>query len=283
MQHKQRISEELQRMKNLFGYQKGRVISEQITDKQREAMNAGWGPVTDAYAQTLPVDKLGKIIKKEIPQNTTSNPTQSLKQMDDSYVNDKSWKGKKLDKKHGLRQCHSNYKGPCDVIWDGHILNYMPENLWTKKFGMKVPETVEGKDNLPKGTTLPPVDVRSTPSLLKKPVGNKTGIQAFQDWLDQNRSGWLKEYGTLDGKPQRGYGKFGPNTSKAWGLYKDEYLKSLPKQEVEIKKIQVEPVKPPTELKIPTNLPTLQPKQNVQVNKDEEVTFGDEEEGSFGD
>jgi hypothetical protein len=43
-------------------------------------------------------------------------------------------------------------------------------------------------------------------------LGNAEGVKKFQDWL-------------ADGKVNKGkgYGRFGPRTSKAWGQYKSEY------------------------------------------------------------
>jgi hypothetical protein len=52
------------------------------------------------------------------------------------------------------------------------------------------------------------------------------GVKKFQDWLDINHPGWHKKYGTLNKNLLRGYGKYGPNTNRAWNSYKDEYLKT---------------------------------------------------------
>jgi hypothetical protein len=51
------------------------------------------------------------------------------------------------------------------------------------------------------------------------------GVKAFQDWLDENKAGWASGYanGVLN-KLGKGYGRMGPRTTKAWGLFKDEYL-----------------------------------------------------------
>ena len=60
------------------------------------------------------------------------------------------------------------------------------------------------------------------------PASNSNAPQdtkVFQDWLDKNKPGWItgKPYKTLDKKPERGYGKFGPLTQAAWGKYKNEF------------------------------------------------------------
>ena len=53
-------------------------------------------------------------------------------------------------------------------------------------------------------------------------------VTDFQTWLDKNKPGWHDKYNTLGTDPAKGYGKFGPRTSKAWSTYKDEYLKKTP-------------------------------------------------------
>jgi len=55
-------------------------------------------------------------------------------------------------------------------------------------------------------------------------------VKDFQDWLDKNHPGWHDKYNTLNKDTSKGYGKFGPRTSKAWSTsgYKDEYLKKTP-------------------------------------------------------
>jgi len=265
---------EISRMKSLSKHERGVVISEQrynlneqsTTPKQQEASNAGWGPVTDETAKSLPVDANGKIIPKKVEQTTTTqtpakqttpaktggktlydvvvatedkckpgkmyswkevraayqtehpegklgrmeqnlklqkdwnggwrpkcdsqtttdkNTTdkttndQNLKKSDDDYVNDKTWKDDKGIPKvfkegdpeyanfefHGFRQCHSNYKGSCSSIYDGYIGNYVSQNLWEKKFGIKVPELVMGKDNKDKSDTVK-TDSNSTDGML---------------------------------------------------------------------------------------------------------------------
>jgi hypothetical protein len=53
------------------------------------------------------------------------------------------------------------------------------------------------------------------------------GVKKFQTWLDSKHAGWHSKYGTLNDNTLRGWGKYGPNTSKAWSQYKDEYLNGL--------------------------------------------------------
>jgi hypothetical protein len=104
---KQPLTEELSKINYLFGYKKGQVISEQsgiqltevsidaknqgpstnaapstpgggfpgLTEKQKQASAAGWGPVTDEYAKKLPVGPDGKILPK------SNSPKPTVRQM----------------------------------------------------------------------------------------------------------------------------------------------------------------------------------------------------------
>lgn len=49
-------------------------------------------------------------------------------------------------------------------------------------------------------------------------------IKAFQDWLDINQPTWLNGSTLKKGK---GYGTFGPSTTKAWKVYGSSYTKAL--------------------------------------------------------
>lgn len=70
----------------------------------------------------------------------------------------------------------------------------------------------------------PTVQTYKIPAELK----DVNGIKSFQTWLDNNHPGWVKKYGKLEGKPERGYGKFGPNTNRAWNSqWGKDYLNSL--------------------------------------------------------
>jgi hypothetical protein len=65
----------------------------------------------------------------------------------------------------------------------------------------------------------------STPSSIPAELKD---VKDFQDWLDKNYPGWHDKYKTLGKDVAKGYGKFGPRTTKAWATYKDEYLKKTP-------------------------------------------------------
>ena len=81
-----------------------------------------------------------------------------------------------------------------------------------------------------KGSSQPsgskPVSGVKQPIQIPSELKNIDGIKKFQDWLDVNHPGWHSKYGTLNKNLLRGYGKYGPNTNRAWNKYKDEYLKA---------------------------------------------------------
>jgi len=64
---------EISRMKSLFSYQKGVVLSEQTTPNQQKALAMGFGPVSAQYAEQLASQ--GKL-SGEQPQQSTQQPQQ---------------------------------------------------------------------------------------------------------------------------------------------------------------------------------------------------------------
>ncbi len=71
-----------------------------------------------------------------------------------------------------------------------------------------------------------PVSGGKQPIQIPSELKDIDGVKKFQDWLDVNHPGWHRKYGTLNKNLLRGYGKYGPNTNRAWNKYKDEYLKT---------------------------------------------------------
>jgi hypothetical protein len=190
---KKEIISEIIRMKDLFGYKKGVVISEQkkinegaVADKFR-CINPEWNK-TNIY------DENGKSV--ELIQGV-------------GYDSDKV--GNKLS----------------DISFDVNG-NYYVRSSPTGKFSCSSNNRIalDGVEMTPAQNSSTAL---ATPKSLLNKVGEKTGIQAFQDWLDGTHSGWHKKYGTLGSDPKKGYGKFGPNTNAAYNnkTFRDEYLKTL--------------------------------------------------------
>jgi len=230
---KQLISE-VSRMKDLFGYKKGQVISEQdfkpfdpngnypslgignknkLTPKQIEAANAGWGPVTDEFAKTLPVDGSGKIIPKKVDTQV------------DTFSMFPCLKNLKTEKK-----ATATSTGVPMKIGEGNLKQYMFASDGTlysygQEYGKfscgSKPNTIiiNGKEvSIETRTVVKPKVVIQIPKELK----DIEGVKKFQDWMDINHPNWVKGKNLNKGG---GYGKFGPSTNAAWKKYKDEYLK----------------------------------------------------------
>jgi hypothetical protein len=204
---------EVSRMKNLFDYKRGMVISEQIILNEE-----GGSPIAPGTLKTA--------VKAAIDLS-------NLSPEDQNYVSDTSWKSQKPDEDHGMRQCYATgfSNPPCDVIWDGYIHNYMPEDVWVKKFGTQVPDTVGGKDNKAKANTTTSTTTNTNDNYQ---LDTPQKIGEFQTWMDKNYGKWAysKKYNrnyNVGGNPKFGFGVLGPNTKNAWDNknYKEEYLKTL--------------------------------------------------------
>jgi len=210
-------------MKDLFGYKKGQVISEQVTSKQKEAMNAGWGPVTDEIAKSLKVGSDGKILPKEVTQpNSSTDPFAAylcVKKLGPIKTENRDGKSMKF-----VQSVEDN----TDVNIGG--FNYTLSSI---KFFENGDAVIGGKIvkkfSCGTGREIIIDDVKITPKLITKPVvqipkelKDSEGVKKFQDWMDTNHSNWVKGGKNLN--KGGGYGKFGPSTSAAWSKYKNEYL-----------------------------------------------------------
>jgi hypothetical protein len=95
---------------------------------------------------------------------------------------------------------------------------------WAERYGVTNQEIEEArkscgkKDSNAGGGSTPKVTI---PTELKD-------VKDFHDWLDKTHPGWHDKYNTLDQNVSKGYGKFGPRTTKAWARYKNDYLKKTP-------------------------------------------------------
>ena len=59
---------------------------------------------------------------------------------------------------------------------------------------------------------------------IPKELKDIEGVKDFQNWLDQNYPKWHEKYGTLKQSVVRGFGKFGPRTSKWWKSVGEDFL-----------------------------------------------------------
>jgi hypothetical protein len=104
-------------------------------------------------------------------------------------------------------------------------------NTSTKSMTSKNDGKINQKQSIETNTTVNNGDLVSTSIIGLKNVDE---IKKFQDWLDINHPGWHRKYGVLNKNLLRGYGKYGPNTTRAWNnqSYKDEYLKTSNSDEI---------------------------------------------------
>ena len=79
---------------------------------------------------------------------------------------------------------------------------------------------------------VPSIPPKKEVKVVPCPVGKGTTpeIKAFQDWLDDNNKGWLPKYPKgLNSEVNKGYGRCGPNTRKAWAnvTLQNAYVKGV--------------------------------------------------------
>ena len=189
------LNEELGRMKSLFGYEKGKVISEQA--------------ITPGLNTSLPM------FSQQTIANQTPVPQQSANQIS-LYGQQKP-----------IVDCTGISKFPMDTPTAAQQQDFMqksglnPNTSTNKEFYCSL-QKMSAKLRETQNTQKPKLSAPSpTPAELK----DVNGIKKFQDWLDENKKGWATGYqGGVLSKSGKGYGRMGPRTNKAWGLYKSEFL-----------------------------------------------------------
>ena len=260
---KKEFINEVSRMKNLFGYKRGVVISEQYTmgtsSQEKITPNSSPAAASSPAASAAPPTAARVAQKADFLKFPCINP-----EWDKFKVYDAD--GKVVELVKGVGNDTDKYKNKLsDISFDVNG-NYYVRSVPTGKFscssgrialdGVEMTPASNPKTNAQTKNQTNPVnklattskDVYVIPPELKQNVGNKTGVQAFQDWLDTNRSGWHSKYQTLGGNASKGYGKFGPNTTSAWKTYKKEYLEKNPNLVTSAETIKskdaVQPVQP---------------------------------------
>ena len=144
---KKEIISEISRMKNLFGYKKGVVISEQKVLNEAGESSIKPGTITTAINSPEVKAELGN----------------------SQYLSDESWKSKTLPdiSLHGLRKCNmSGYKEQgnmeCNQIWDDHYGNFYEESIWKQKYGKDVPAEIKGPRDAKGNEMIPNTDRTKT-------------------------------------------------------------------------------------------------------------------------
>ena len=159
---------EVSRMKDLFGYKKGQVISEQ------------------KYTISEQVDV------SKLPLGTEGNFLDMLKSAGINGNQDPNF--------------NKYYE------WNDAIGSY---------YKRQTPLSTPLKPTMP--STQPKTTTPQTQKTFIKPKELKD-IKSFHNWLDKTHPGWHPKYKTLNGDPNKGFGKYGPNTQSAWNKYGKEFL-----------------------------------------------------------
>lgn len=262
---KQKLIEEISRMKNLFRYERGKVISEEPEgrfDRQSQA-------ISDLRAKGKSKEDYPECIRNfgqpKYYVSTAGGQKQYVYYIDGTgeYKNYYFYLNGKVGNRTlpAAQQIIGNYYCSNGVLV-----------LPSEKKEETVPQNEKQNQNVVK--KLPASAPNKTKPIvhpIPQELVNVDGVKKFQDWLDTNKAGWAKGYpgNVLSGG--KGYGNFGPRTKKAWDLYgKNEYLKPTeqpsPISQEEIITINSADVKTTTEpTKIdPTQIKTI-PQQNQQT------------------
>jgi len=194
------INEELGRMKSLFSYQKGKVISEQGIPT---GFNT-YAPPTYAPPASAPP-------KQNYP--ASFNPYGAVLGQQTNLVDCSKFNNPVIDVPNAAQQSEFAQKSGLNPNVEANKEFFCSFKKMSAKLAeiQKVGTTTQNKPAAP-----PPI-----PTELK----NIDGVKKFQDWLDTNKAGWATGYpNNILNKSGKGYGRMGPRTQKAWGLYKTEFL-----------------------------------------------------------
>jgi hypothetical protein len=218
------VIEELSRMKSLFGYERGRIISEQgnMTGTAGVGMTGPFMPSPSAPTYNK-ADTANDPKWYNFLELWAKGRTGKLKVRDDQvwyYSEDGDiWNFKKNGEfiYSQVTPKEKIFKGKWHVNLTTFVIRTDDGDEYTSKTNKwKFEKTPTNSNNSGHSSTPPQI-----PTELK----DINGVKAFQDWLDENKAGWASGYanGVLN-KLGKGYGRMGPRTTKAWGLFKDEYL-----------------------------------------------------------
>lgn len=278
MENKEILNEEVSRMRSLFDYKRGEVISEQSVTtgfntytppqqqaKQAQQVQQAQKTASDAKSAQMPASCKNAITYEDL-STKVEGVANAIKKMDAAFLRMgygkerameiynviKGLQGKNvydevtgecvnaLGKFKGIFERKSSgwFQGGFDFQEKAQelITGYYKDDDEVIRYLDAASKILEGtltvKDDKSQttATTKKPAQQYTIPEELKKPVGKLTGVQAFQNWLDDNYPNyWNKKYPKLESKPERGWGKYGPSTDKAWNTLdiKNKYLGEL--------------------------------------------------------
>ena len=212
------VIEELSRMKSLFGYERGKVVSEQKSGT----------PVIDFNKLPEKIDNFwnstNELVAAGFPNSVSFNDPNFLKYYDRGY-SDSTGNYFWTKKKTAPTQSNVGQINKTVTKTEKTPSGYNLSQTEKTPSGYNLSQTTSGTNKKSAASAPAPVKI---PTELK----DINGVKKFQDWLDTNKAGWASGYkgGKLN-QTGNGYGRMGPRTNKAWGLYKDEYLNPTDKVE----------------------------------------------------
>lgn len=245
MDSKKVISEEISRMKSLFGYQRGKVISEQefnedvIGSYERAELNKVDPGTEHRTADDIAAEKAKTPAKKDNWYDKHPDLMKFFKDINQFALDyfpkaGMEQTGEILGKRKDGKTFFGFFPDNRFYIYDNEQnglngVKWTNSGTWKEEGGNVILTTKDGNSYTTathkwksEGKGGGGSTVTQTPTELK----DVNGVKAFQDWLDVNKAGWATGYANnILNKTGSGYGRMGPRTTKAWASYKDEYLK----------------------------------------------------------
>lgn len=190
------------------------LVSEQgLTKNQQLAINFGYGPVSAQYADQLA--KQGKFVGKvegntsmfpKVGNPTTSAPTAAPAPYSSMFPNSNQ------QFKVGTPTPSAPAAAPAPYS------SMFPNSNQQFKVGTPTPAAPASAPASPPAPVKPP---KTTVPFIPKGLNDVKGVQEFQKWLDSTQGDWawsprLQKKYKVEGKSNRGFGKFGPSTEKFW-------------------------------------------------------------------
>ena len=233
MKNKINLIEETNRMRDLFGYKAGKVISEQEINSSKylnEEDN------DDDYSNNSDYIEVNKKVKSYERKPEIAIPGISRAAVDKILAFSKENKSRytgsylfppqqsAIDGEFGAGTYNRFFYGGGEDVLKGNKIFKQPsvDDSSTKPQGFLALKAASDANKKVNPAAVKPV---VNPPIPKELV-DINGVEKFQEWLNTQDPTWV------NGKPlelnkERGYGRFGPLTSASWNKLKDIYLKEI--------------------------------------------------------
>jgi len=221
------LTEEMNRMKNLFGYKAGKVISEQLENTKNLQEQ-----VPNVVGGNLGRDASADLNAAEKEKNDTNYNSQFLGGNEEFSDQQKQLQTTFCSVKNGKITSPQPFYGSIgDNSWKSFFDEYY--NLKASDGRVYLNDTmltiaVKSCPNSELGKYYSYLINKNQPvnPQIPKQLGDVKGVKKFQEWLNTQTPTWVNGK-TLQLDPNRGYGRFGPLTSASWNKLKDIYLKEI--------------------------------------------------------